>query len=75
MFADRGRAPPCPLILLFLPMQSLVLAPLFVWFELLWRLGYRRGLRAEVEALVQVGPISVRMVCCLRVETIWIAGV
>lgn len=33
--------------------QSLVLAPLFVWFELLWRLGYRRGLRAEVEARVQ----------------------
>ncbi|KAL4448126.1 hypothetical protein ABPG75_005345 [Micractinium tetrahymenae] len=33
--------------------QSLVLAPLFVWFELLWRLGYRRGLRAEVEGRVQ----------------------
>lgn len=33
--------------------QSLVLAPLFVWFELLFLLGYRRRLHAEVSAEVQ----------------------
>lgn len=33
--------------------QSLVLAPLFVWFELLWRVGYRPTLRAEVEVRVE----------------------
>lgn len=32
--------------------QSLVLAPLFVHFELLFALGYRRRLHAEVQALV-----------------------
>ncbi|EFN56276.1 hypothetical protein CHLNCDRAFT_145142 [Chlorella variabilis] len=32
--------------------QSLVLAPLFVWFELLFLLNYRRRLRAEVQAVV-----------------------
>lgn len=32
--------------------QSLVLAPLFVWFELLFLLGYRRRLHAEVQVLV-----------------------
>lgn len=30
---------------------------MFVWFELLWRLGYRRGLRTEVEGRVQVGRL------------------
>ena len=30
--------------------QSLLLAPLFVWFELLFALGYRPGLHAEVSA-------------------------
>lgn len=39
--------PPCCLRL-----QSLVLAPLFVWFELLFLLNYRRRLRAEVQAVV-----------------------
>jgi uncharacterized membrane protein YGL010W len=29
--------------------QSLVLAPLFVWFELLFLLGYRKDLRDEVQ--------------------------
>lgn len=29
--------------------QSLVLAPLFVWFELLFLLGYRRGLYKDVQ--------------------------
>jgi uncharacterized membrane protein YGL010W len=33
-------------------LQSLVLAPLFVWFELLFLLGYRRRLHAEVQVLV-----------------------
>jgi uncharacterized membrane protein YGL010W len=33
--------------------QSLVLAPLFVWFELLFLLGYRPRLHAEVQALVR----------------------
>lgn len=32
--------------------QSLVLAPLFVWFELLFHLGYRPALRKEVAAKV-----------------------
>jgi len=32
--------------------QSLVLAPLFVWFELLFTLGYRPALYAEVQQLV-----------------------
>lgn len=30
-------------------MQSLVLAPLFVWFELLFLVGLYRGLHAEVQ--------------------------
>jgi hypothetical protein len=34
-------------------LQSLVLAPLFVWFELLFLLGYRRRLHAQVAADVQ----------------------
>lgn len=34
------------------PGQSLFLAPLFVWFELLFLLGYRRQLRSQVEARV-----------------------
>jgi uncharacterized membrane protein YGL010W len=34
-------------------LQSLVLAPLFVWFELLFLLGYRPRLHAEVQALVR----------------------
>lgn len=29
--------------------QSLLLAPLFVWFELLFLLGYRSGLRTQVQ--------------------------
>jgi uncharacterized membrane protein YGL010W len=33
--------------------QSLVLAPLFVWFELLFQLGYRPALKAEVDARVE----------------------
>lgn len=33
--------------------QSLVLAPLFVWFELLFLVGYRPLLRSEVESLVK----------------------
>lgn len=32
--------------------QSLVLAPLFVWFELLFLIGFRPTLRNEVESLV-----------------------
>jgi uncharacterized membrane protein YGL010W len=34
--------------------QSLFLAPLFVWFELLFLLGYRRGLHAEVQRRVRL---------------------
>lgn len=33
--------------------QSLFLAPLFVWFELLFLLGYRKGLYNEVQRSVQ----------------------
>ena len=33
--------------------QSLVLAPLFVWFELLFLIGYKPVLRSEVESLVR----------------------
>lgn len=35
------------------PAQSLVLAPLFVWFELLFLLGYRPALRQEVLARIR----------------------
>ena len=34
-------------------LQSLVLAPRFVWFELLFLLGYRRRLHAEVAVAVR----------------------
>ncbi len=34
-------------------MQSLVLAPLFVWFEALFMLGYRPQLRAELNRRVE----------------------
>ena len=44
---DADPAPPCPAL------QSLVLAPLFVWFELLFLLGYRRRLHAEVAVAVR----------------------
>ena len=40
--------------------QSLVLAPLFVWFELLFALGYRPELRAEVSASAQRNIDSAR---------------
>lgn len=33
--------------------QSLVLAPLFVWFELLFLLGYRKNLNREVKSRVE----------------------
>jgi 2-hydroxy fatty acid dioxygenase len=33
--------------------QSLVLAPLFVWFEILFFVGYRKGLGKEVEQKIQ----------------------
>lgn len=32
--------------------QSLVLAPLFVWFELLFLLGYRPGLKADIDRAI-----------------------
>lgn len=52
-----SRPPLTPLATALLPashvlLQSLVLAPLFVWFELLFLLGYRRRLHAEVQVLV-----------------------
>lgn len=33
--------------------QSLVLAPLFAWFELLFLLGYRPSLKRELEARIE----------------------
>ena len=33
-------------------LQSLVLAPLFVWFEALFLLGYRPGLRRQLQQAV-----------------------
>lgn len=35
------------------PPQSLILAPLFVWVELLWVCGYRPALRARVAERVR----------------------
>ena len=32
-----------------LAVQSFALAPLFVWLELLFALGYRKGLQAELD--------------------------
>ncbi len=39
-------------------LQSLLLAPLFVWFELLFLLGYRRQLASEVQARVQANILA-----------------
>ena len=47
--AFEGRAP----ALLDNLMQALFLAPLFVWLELLFKLGYRPELQARVEKAVQ----------------------
>ena len=33
--------------------QALFLAPFFVWFEILFKLGYRPGLRARIEGAVE----------------------
>lgn len=51
MPSHRGRTQKATLLpfLLPFPMQSLVLAPLFVWFELLFLVGLYRGLHAEVQ--------------------------
>lgn len=38
--------------------QSLVLAPLFVWFELLFLLGYRPSLYTEVQARVRANILA-----------------
>lgn len=46
----EGRAP----ALLDNLMQALLLAPLFVWLELLFFFGYRRELQARVEKQVRV---------------------
>ncbi len=35
-----------------------MLAPLFVWFELLFLLGYRRQLASEVQARVQANILA-----------------
>lgn len=37
-----------------------MLAPLFVWFELLFLLGYRKKLAAEVNARVQANILAWR---------------
>ena len=34
--------------------QALFLAPLFVWYEVLFKLGFYKGLKREVESLVEV---------------------
>lgn len=44
--------PPPPPLSADPPLQSLVLAPLFVWFEVLFALGLYRGLHGEVSARV-----------------------
>lgn len=49
--------------------QSLVLAPLFVWFELLFLLGYRPGLRDEVQRRVEAGIASWKSATTPLVET------
>jgi uncharacterized membrane protein YGL010W len=46
--AFEGRAP----ALLDNLLQALFLAPFFVWFEVLFRLGYRPELRARLESAV-----------------------
>lgn len=33
--------------------QALFLAPLFVWYEVLFKLGFYRGLKGEVERAVE----------------------
>ena len=48
--AFEGRAP----ALLDNLVQALFLAPLFVWLELLFKLGYRPALQARVEKKVQI---------------------
>lgn len=47
--AFEGRAP----ALLDNLIQAIFLAPMFVWLEILFRLGYRRELQARVEKKVQ----------------------
>ena len=34
--------------------QALFLAPLFVWYEVLFKLGFYKGLKREVEAAIEV---------------------
>lgn len=34
--------------------QALFLAPLFVWYEILFKLGLYKGLKKEVEAAIEV---------------------
>lgn len=40
--------------------QAFATAPLFVWYELLFRLGYRPQLRREVEADILVKLTALR---------------
>jgi len=35
-------------------LQSLVLAPLFVWFEVLFTFDYRKGLRRAIDKRIKV---------------------
>jgi 2-hydroxy fatty acid dioxygenase len=42
------------------PVQSLVLAPLFVWLEVLFSLGYRKRLQAELNARVNANIAAYR---------------
>lgn len=34
--------------------QALFLAPLFVWYEVLFKLGFYKGLRRDVEGAIEV---------------------
>lgn len=43
---------PCVLNVYNIPPQSLVLAPLFVWFEFLFLVGYRPALYAQLQTAV-----------------------
>ncbi len=53
----EGRAP----ALLDNLVQAVFLAPLFVWLEILFALGYRPGLRARLEKAVQADVSKFRM--------------
>ncbi len=58
---DLAPALPCPCspsqALLDSLGQALSLAPLFVWLELLFLLGYRPALRSALSARVQASPL------------------